>query len=160
MGRNNLVLKTVFSHLYKTDNKSYEDFLSVDSQLNLSDDGEVNELKQIYRKLAIESEEAIKIVSKIEELIIQLRCRQLIRQNIRLSQVREYIYARSIFYRAEKDIKDIRVVVSKISDVPIFINDLENDEFFINLAVQKLEAAMDIEIEKLRVELLELKTLY
>ena len=69
--------------------------------------------------------------------------------DIKLTQVREYIYARTPFYRKDKKSKDVRVIVDKIEFHPE--EDLEilsgNKEFMIK-AKMKLAQAMDLEIEE------------
>ena len=69
--------------------------------------------------------------------------------DIKLTQVREYIYARTPFYRKDKKSKDVRVIVDKMEFHPE--KDLEilsgNEEFMLK-AKMKLAQAMDLEIEE------------
>ncbi len=69
--------------------------------------------------------------------------------DIKLTQVREYIYARTPFYRKDKKSKDVRVIVDKIEFHPE--EDLEilsGDKEFMTKAKMKLAQAMDLEIEE------------
>jgi len=156
MGRNVQVLRTLFSNMFRSNKNPVDEFLLIDEVMNLSNNSEIQELKKEYQSLVNMSKDVLHRVGKIEELIIQLRCRELIRENIKLSFVRDYIYARSIFYRSEKDIKDIRVVICKINDAPSKYPDrLYSNEEFITLAVHKIRDAMDIVIEKNKTALYE-----
>jgi hypothetical protein len=69
--------------------------------------------------------------------------------------VREYIYARTPFYRKDKKAKDVRVIVDKVEFQPQVTSGVEillgNKEFMAK-ATEKLGQAMDNEIqENLRV---------
>ena len=75
--------------------------------------------------------------------------------DIKLSLVREYIYARTPFYRKDKKAKDVRVIVDKVEFQPQVTAGVEillgNQEFMAK-ATEKLGQAMDNEIqENLRV---------
>lgn len=154
MGRNVQVLRTLFSDMFRKNKSPITEFLSIDDVLNLTDTFEITELKKEYLTLFNMSKDVLHRAGKVEELIIQLRCRELIRDTIKLSFVRDYIYARSIFYQSKKDVKDIRVVICKLEDAPEKYPDhLYANKEFITLAVEKLQTAMDVIIEKNKKEL-------
>ncbi len=56
-------------------------------------------------------------LASLEEIIIQMRIREDL-SDIKLTQVREYIYARTPFYRKDKKSKDVRVIVDKVEFHP------------------------------------------
>lgn len=154
MGRNNLALKARFNDLLNSDGLVNRDFLSVDEILGISETPEIKKIKSVYTKIIDDDMRKFEILGKSEELIIQLRCRELIRENIKLSYIRNYIYARAIFYRSDRNIKDIRVTVNHVRDCPSkYIDELVINENFITLAVHKIQSMMDKEIEKTREDL-------
>ena len=77
-----------------------------------------------------------------------------IRENldvIKITQVREYLYVRTPFYRKDKKSKDIRVLVDNLEFYPEIngdINKLYDNESFMNKSKIKLMSAMDNEIEE------------
>jgi hypothetical protein len=86
-------------------------------------------------------------LAHLEEIIMQLRSVDDI-QDIKLSVVREYIYARCPFYRKDKTSKDIRVIVDKVEFWPNHsVDDLINDSDFMEKSKIKLIKAMKIEVE-------------
>ena len=84
-------------------------------------------------------------MSRLEEIVLQQRCMKEY-LNIKLSFLREYVYARCPFYRRDKATKDIRVIVSRIdliypNRIPS-LDELSNDEEFMTRAKYKLIIAM------------------
>jgi len=84
-------------------------------------------------------------MSRLEEIVLQQRCMKE-DLNIKLSFLREYVYARCPFYRRDKATKDIRVIVSRIdliypNRIPS-LDELSNDEEFMTRAKYKLIIAM------------------
>jgi hypothetical protein len=87
-------------------------------------------------------------LATLEEIIMQMRIRENL-EDIKLSQVREYIYARTPFYRKDKKSKDVRVIVNKVEFYPESDGNLEilfSDVVFMEKAKYKLVQAMDSEI--------------
>jgi hypothetical protein len=83
----------------------------------------------------------------MEEIIMQMRSKENI-DEIRLSIVRDYLYARCSFFRRGKLYKDIRVIVDKAE----FWEDKTVDELLLNKefmdkATSKLTKAMEGEIQ-------------
>jgi hypothetical protein len=90
----------------------------------------------------------LSILSKLETIIIQLRSKNLQPSDIKLSFVRDYIYARTFFYREDKKSHDIRVLVGLKEIYGDNIDVLSNDNNFMQLAIEKLTPAITSEIEK------------
>jgi hypothetical protein len=88
-------------------------------------------------------------LAKLEGVIMQMRAKELISEEVKLSLVRdEYIYARTIFYREDRETKDIRIIVGKTE---FYGNDLEKlyrDRAFMDIAKEKLAKAIDKEIQR------------
>jgi hypothetical protein len=88
-------------------------------------------------------------LAKLEGVIMQLRAKELISEEVKLSLVRdEYIYARTIFYREDRETKDIRIIVGKTEFYGNDLEKLSRDETFMNLAKDKLAKAIDKEIQR------------
>lgn len=147
MPRLNKVTERVFTDISKT---SIEDFLKIDEQMNLQVSSIHASMKKAYNALSKEAEfiEVLENLAGVEEIIVQLRCKQVINSELRLSLSRNYIYARSLFYRRGKEINDIRVVVGRTEAYGSDIESLINYDFFRAFAIKKLEEAIDREIEK------------
>lgn len=84
-------------------------------------------------------------MSRLEELVLQQRCMKE-DLKIKLSFLREYVYARCPFYRRDKATKDIRIIVSRIdliypNRIPS-LDELSNDTEFMTRAKYKLIIAM------------------
>lgn len=90
----------------------------------------------------------ITLLSKLEETITQLRCKEVAKKDFKLSQVRGYIYARTPFFRSGKDIKDIRVVVGKTSEFGDDLDSLFTNKLFVIQAKERLQTAMTNEIKE------------
>jgi hypothetical protein len=90
-------------------------------------------------------------LASLEEVIMQMRIREDL-SNIKLSLVRDYIYARTPFYRKDKKAKDVRVIVSKLDLQPEVtatgIEILLRNKEFMDKAQTKLYEAMTLEIEE------------
>lgn len=156
MPKTNKVTERVFTDISKT---SIEDFLNVDEEMGLPISSTHAAMKKVYNALSKEAEfiEVLENIADVEEIIVQLRCKQVINSELRLSLSRNYIYARSTFYRRGREINDIRVVVGLTDDWGDDINELITRPTFRGLATDKLKEAMDREIEK---NLFQLKKIY
>jgi hypothetical protein len=140
MARNNRLTEQVFTGL------DPEKFLSTDEFLGITETPEITKAKELYRKLLEHITPSITALVTLEETLVQLRCREMIKENIKLSFIRDYIYARSLFYRSGNEVKDIRVIVGRISEYGDDPDVLLNDHVFMGLARFKIEDAMDDEI--------------
>jgi hypothetical protein len=141
MPRTNKITERVFADLAETRNQkgAHERFLSLDKEMGLQDK---------YKFIAEEFVSDLSELAGIEEIIIQMRCKQVINSELRLSLSRNYIYARSLFYRRGNQINDIRVIVGLTEDFGTNLSEIINDQIFRDVATSKLLGAMDKEIEK------------
>jgi hypothetical protein len=140
MARNNRLTEQVFTGL------DPGKFLSTDEFLGITETPEITKAKELYRKLLDHISPSMTALVTLEETLVQLRCREVIDSNIKLSFIKNYIYARSLFYRSENDVKDIRVIVGKISEDGDDPDVLLDDDVFMVLATMKIKEAMDLEI--------------
>jgi hypothetical protein len=156
MPRTNRITDRVFVDLATTQhfNGAVENFLNIDDDLGLIIGTNQIALKTQYRALASGSEfsDMLYNLAQIEEIIIQMRARLVIESEIRLSLSRNYIYARSTFYRRGNEINDIRVIIGKTDklgdDFNAICERLKTDSKFMRKCKRKLVDAMNIEIEK------------
>jgi hypothetical protein len=157
MGRVNKSIEGVFIEITGNESadSSYNQFIKQGG--NYSE--ELNQLTELYEKHIIEHKTTFELLSSLEEIIIQMRIRE-DELDIKLSQVREYIYVRVPFYRKDRKSKDIRVIVDKIDKYPHTngdINKLLGDPEFVERSKRKLIKVMDDEIkENIRI----LKSIY
>jgi hypothetical protein len=125
----------------------YDQFLN---QGNDNPSRELNKLTNDYKSLIVGHKEIFEQQAALEEVIMQLRIRENL-DDIKLSQVREYVYARTPFYRKDKVAKDVRVIVDKMEFHPEGdgnIDILLGKKDFMEKAKYKLAQAMDNEIEE------------
>jgi hypothetical protein len=81
-------------------------------------------------------------------------------EEFKLSKVREYIYARALFFRPGREVKDIRIIAGRTDVYGEDINDWYNNGDLMNIAKAKLSEAMDAEIEDNKHFIKNLKTKY
>lgn len=148
MGRFNKTIDGVFVDIVGTNDQ----ISSMDKFINYGNDikkpsKELTKYSKQYQQITKKFGPEIQKMAKLEEIIMQLRSKDNI-QDIKLSIVREYLYARCPFYRMGKTAKDIRVIVDKSEfwegQTP---EDLINNTEFMMKAVTKLTKAMEQEIE-------------
>jgi len=149
MPRLQKVTEKVFAGIAETPQKkgSYTTFLEIDEVLGLPDSDQLTELKTLYSDLVASAKKTVSTLAMIEEIVIQIRCKSVIDQELRLSLSRNYIYARSIFYRRDNQINDIRIVVGTTETFPEPLEDLIEDLGFRGVCIAKLEKAMEKEIK-------------
>jgi hypothetical protein len=150
MGRINKTIDGVFIDLIGTPNElsSYDQFLKQSNGKKLSK--ELNGLTEIYKKLITENKTTFELLASLEEVIMQMRIRENL-DDIKITQVREYLYVRTPFYRKDRKSKDVRVLVGNLEFYPQVTNDINillNDEEFMDKARTKLLRAMDNEIQE------------
>jgi hypothetical protein len=145
MARENKLTEGVFTGIVGT----RERISSYDSFLNTMDSKspETKRWVKKYRDHINKNKQKFQNLAKLEEVIMQLKSKESVLENIKLSLVREYIYARALFYREGKGTKDIRVIVEKTDIVGDDLRLLVKTPSFLEKAKEKLEAAMDKEIE-------------
>jgi hypothetical protein len=140
----------VFTGIVGTREKisSYDKFLNVNVDLSVKHSDDLNKYCKKYRDVINKNKVKFQNLAKLEEVIMQLRSKETIKENVKLSLVREYIYARSLFYREDKGTKDIRVIVGKTEFYGTDLEKLLDSPVFMETAVTKLETAMDKEISE------------
>jgi hypothetical protein len=150
MPRINKVTEKVFAEIAETPKKKgmYTTFLNIDKVMGLPESESLKEFKKMYDELTSENKGTISTLSALEEIIIQIRCKEVIESELRLSLSRNYIYARSVFYRRGNTINDIRVLIGNTDMYPEPIEDLIKDDSFKHVCYTYLTAAMNKEIEK------------
>jgi hypothetical protein len=149
MGRINKTIEGVFIDIVGNSSKlsGYDQFLN---QGNDNPSRELNKLTNDYKSLIVGHKEIFEQLAALEEVIMQLRIRENL-DDIKLSQVREYVYARTPFYRKDKVAKDVRVIVDKMEFHPEGdgnIDILLGKKDFMEKAKYKVAQAMDNEIEE------------
>jgi hypothetical protein len=149
MPRNNEITKRVFADIAETQpgTGSYDKFLAVDEELNLPVSTRLELAKEKYRGLTQDCVYDINVLAMLEEIIIQIRCKEVIYSELRLSLSRNYIYARSLFYRRGREINDIRVIVGTTDQYGTNLNKLLKSKSFTTICWTKLTVAMNKEIE-------------
>jgi hypothetical protein len=148
MPKNNKINKRIFANITENGNQkgNCDDFLNIDQEFGLNESPLLKQIKEKYSEIVKNCANDIKVLSALEEIIIQLRDKEIINSELRLSLSREYIYARSVFYRKENQINDIRVVVGKVEEYGSDLNQLITDTNFRIICISKLQEAMDKEI--------------
>ena len=145
MPRENKLTEGVFTGIVGTRERisSYDLFLETMTKNNSP---ELSKWSKKYRDHINKNKVRFQNLAKLEEVIMQLRSKETLLENVKLSLVREYIYARALFYREGKGTKDIRVIVDKTDIYGEDLNSLLKNKEFMSKAVTKLQAAMDKEI--------------
>jgi len=107
MPRLQKVTEKVFAEIAETPQKkgAYTTFLEIDDVLEIPDEDRLTELKTLYADLVSSAKKTVSTLAMIEEIVIQIRCKSVINQELRLSLSRNYIYARSVFYGDYGDIQ-------------------------------------------------------
>jgi hypothetical protein len=141
----------VFSDIVgsSTHMSKYDEFIN---NIGEGDQKDLNVLKNKYRSLIDKHKEEFNKLATMEELILQMRSRDTIMSGsyngIKLSLVREYIYARYPFYRKGMSTKDIRVIVDKSEFWGENLDVLYKNEVFMERARTKLEKAINVVINE------------
>ena len=158
MPRLNKATDRVFADIAETPQKkaSYDTFLDVDRLMGVPESRTLLGLKKTYREMVYDSKGTIDTLAAIEEIIIQIRCKEVINSELRLSLSRNYIYARSTFYRRDNQINDIRTIIGTTEEFGDDLDLLSKDELFNKICVTKLTQAMNSIIDS---NILTLKTL-
>lgn len=154
MGRVNKTIEGAFIDIVGSPSEvsRYDQFINHGGDENYSKD--LNDVVEIYKKTVNKHKVTFEQLAALEEIIMQMRIRETL-DDVKLSQVRDYIYARTPFYRKDKKSKDVRVIVSKMENYPEADGNLDilfGDVAFMERAKNKLAQAMDDEIaENVRV---------
>lgn len=147
MGRVNKTIGGVFVDIVGSASRisKYDEFINSGKSLKSS-----KSLKAItadYKKLIDAQKDQYRILADLEQLILQKRVRENFNpKDIKLSILREYIYARISFYRTNTSTKDIRVLVGFSDMYGKTLKDIAKNKIFQQDAAIKLQDAMDFEI--------------
>jgi hypothetical protein len=146
MGRVNKLTDGVFTGIVgnASEVSTYDRFINL--QGDLTNSKESNEFLREYQAVITENKVVFDRLSSLEEVIMQLRSRDSIGDDFKLSIVREYIYARTPFFRRDKGTKDIRVIVGLTEFYGEDTRKLMGNDEFVQRATTKLIDAMNQEI--------------
>lgn len=147
MGRFNQTIDGVFVDIVGNSNQisTYDKFVGYGKDIKTTDT--INVYTKEYQDLISGNKVTFWKLAKLEEIIMQLRTKENI-DDIKLSLVRDYIYARCPFYRKDKMSKDIRVIVDKSEFHGTDMDKLAKSKTFMKTAEDKLRKAMELEIEE------------
>lgn len=150
MSRHNRLTAAVFAEMVGTDDKisSYDKFLATDKFLDIEEDKGLRYAKDKYNGILTKLKTEFETLANLEEVIMQYRSKEMVDKDIKLSIVREYIYARALFYRRGKDVKDIRVVAGKTEIYGDNVQELYDNKDFMTIAKAKLLENMDRDINQ------------
>ena len=139
MGKVNKITGGVFAEIVGEDGNAYDIFMSGDNN------SELNPFLDKYREIITRNKTEFEKMSRLEEIIMQIRAKQNL-NDIKLSLVREYIYARAPFFRRDKMAKDIRVIVDNVECWSNDMESLSKNSEFMGKAKKKLIKVMEKEI--------------
>lgn len=146
MGRENKIISNIFLNMLNNDD--FDSFMNTDEKLEINQSDEIKDLLSQYEYVFNQIKPDIIQLAELEEYIIQLRCRESIKTELKFTIQREYIYARSSFVRRGYETKDMRAIVSKTevygSDVNLFYSNPD----LIKLSIDTLYNLMTTEIKK------------
>lgn len=149
MGRVNKLTDGVFADLVGTSKEidKYDEFLNcIDSKSK-----GLKNLKKEYEIMTGSNKKLFNKLAKLEEIILQIRAKESMvnggTEELKLSLVRDYLYARYPFYRKGMTTKDIRVIVDKSEFWGDDLDRLTKNNEFMTKAVEKLEKVMSVEID-------------
>lgn len=110
----------------------------------------LDEYKSEYSKQSF----TIELLAQLETIIMQIKARTDMTDVVVYFNKSKYIYARCPFYRSDRDIKEIRVIISPIlkyfKDGPTKENleSLNNNKEFMDIVYGKIADVMDTEIDE------------
>jgi hypothetical protein len=147
MGRSNKTIAGAFTTIVGNDKEksAYGVFIEHGGKLN-QESPELKGYVDEYTQLVGDNVEFFEKLAKLEVVIMQLRSQENI-PDIKLSMVRDHIYARAPFYRNNSTANDIRVIVGKTDVWGDNMNELMNNIKFMNKAISKLDKVMNDEIQ-------------
>ena len=147
MGRVNKTIGGVFVDIVGSASRisKYDEFIN--SGKNLKSSKSLKAITADYKKLIDAQKDQYRVLADLEQLILQKRVRENLNpKDIKLSVLREYIYARISFYRTNTSTKDIRVLVGFSDAYGKTLKDISKNKIFQEHAAIKLQEAMDFEI--------------
>jgi hypothetical protein len=147
MARKNRLTDLVFSNINKR-NTPIDKFLNTDLVLSLSTDPLLNHYKILYNDIITKISKDLELLSDLEEIITQLRCKKYAPKDFNLSITNNSIYVKCLFYRNDRKIKDIRIIAGNVSTFGNDLKKLAHDQSFITMFTDKMKIVMQKEIEK------------
>jgi hypothetical protein len=147
MGRVNKTIGGVFVDIVGSASRisKYDEFIN--SGKNLKSSKSLKAITANYKKLIDSQKDQYRVLADLEQLILQKRVRENLNpKDIKLSILRDYIYARVSFYRTNTSTKDIRVLVGLSDMYGKTLKDIAKNKIFQEHAAIKLQDAMDFEI--------------
>jgi hypothetical protein len=145
MSRNNKLLNMPITNACS--GNGIKKFIGQDIFIGTDGDDEINNFIQNYKTIYNSIKDDLNQLQQLETVITQLRCQKQIKSEIKIYISQIYVYARSTFYRSDKQIKDIRVLLGPVSELGDDMDTLYNNEEFMNEAHNKLHNAMRDEIK-------------
>ena len=147
MGRVNKTIDGVFVDIVGSESRisRYDEFINAGK--NLKPSKGLKTYTAQYKKLIDAQKDKYRVLADLEQLIMQMRVRENMNpKQIKISILREYVYARISFYRTHTSTKDIRVLVGLADSYGKNVEEISKNKLFIQNAMEKLGAAMDEEI--------------
>lgn len=146
MGRVNKKTEGVFVKIFGDQDSlpAFEIFLNNNNPENPS--AYLKRYTKMYKDYIAAEKLRLEHMSVVEELIMQLRSKEQI-SDIKVSIVRDYIYARCAFYRNDTTSKDVRVIVDNKDTWNLSLKKLNENEEFMAKAKEKLVRQMNAIIE-------------
>jgi len=129
-----------------TDSDNMNDFLKND--IGNHNQVDTQSLFQTYIAVLNSIKSELSLLSRLEEVMVQLRCQKQIMREIKIFVSQSYVYARSTFYRRDRQIKDIRVLIGRVSEFGSDMDQLVTNVDFMKLAHDKIYEAMTMEIHE------------
>jgi hypothetical protein len=146
MGRVNNTISGVFVDIIGNNRKvaSYEVFLrNIEADINRTPS--LNSYADLYKHILAANIQVLETLASLEELMLMIKVSETT-ENIKLTLVRNYIYARCSFFRKEKEAHDIRVIVGSSKVFGRDLDGLSKNELFMARAREKLQKAMKAEL--------------
>lgn len=120
--------------------------MGFNKEKNLSD--ELKSYCDEYQQLMVDLKPQMVKLSILETLILQYRSKSKIKESVVFFIVnKNYIYARIPFYRIDKNINDIRVIVGKTEFYGDDVDSLKNNNEIMNIAINKINKSIDKHIQ-------------
>lgn len=141
MARNNKTISRIFTEIVR--DRLYDKFFTLNTDLKHHECETQSAMKKLYTQMLDNMKPELGSISKVEEIIIQLRAKEQIDTELRLSLSRHYIYARTLFFRMDKEINDIRVIVGKTTDYGDNIENLITQPQFRSICKEALIKTID-----------------
>jgi len=126
-------------------------FLKMEEKLLIDETPEIRKLKSTYREMIEEIKPQLEKLATIEEVITYLRVAEVAKTDVRLSNVRGYLYARTPLFRSLWKNKDFRTSIGKVSEYGDDLSSLKENDKFMEQATEKLQVAFRNEMETILV---------